>query len=169
MWTNEQLNYIAGLLEGEGSFQKRGKRGISIQCHMTDLDVLEKLRQAIGQGSVSGPYKNSQEHHKLRYMYKVGSRDFCLMLLKLLHPLMGSRRQQQIQECINHRELHPARCYHLKNIKTGEEVWCENLEYFCRENGLSSSNLWRTNKGIRKQHHGWVWLDNHNLHANHRR
>ena len=51
------LAWIAGLLDGEGCFTKKSKRGrtIMICCQMTDMDVLEKLKEKMGCGRIHGP------------------------------------------------------------------------------------------------------------------
>lgn len=157
-WTDKNLYYIVGLLEGEGSFQKRGKRGVAIQCHMTDLDILQKLKKAIGYGYICGPYYNAKKHHKLRYMYKFGDSKLVIVLLNTILPLMGKRRQSQIKNCINHYILNPKHLFHLKNIHTKQEVYVDNLTKFCNDNNLSMSNLWRTKVGQRKQHKGWIQI-----------
>jgi len=99
---NEKIMWIAGLLEGEGSFSHKGSgtdRNIVIQCHMTDLDVLERLQEYIGRGQINGPYKNGKEHHKQRYMFQLHGL-YAYNIMKSILPYMSKRRKQRIEELL---------------------------------------------------------------------
>ena len=96
-WKKEDLLWMAGLLEGEGSFIVRRKKGAAIQCNMTDEDVLLKLAQCAGVGNVTGPYEPSGKSSR-RKVWAWGVRR-CLeveALMRALRPYMGRRRQAQI-------------------------------------------------------------------------
>lgn len=90
------LAWIAGLLEGEGNFGcRRGSTGHhmvpSIQCRMTDEDIIRTLQAVTGAGSVNGPYSDGNPNHKPVWRWQItGPRAIALM--KTLRPWMGRRR-----------------------------------------------------------------------------
>jgi hypothetical protein len=88
--------WIAGLLEGEGSFgcpSPSSPGRISVKVEMTDLDVIERVAQRWG-SKVYMPAPRAI-HHKQSYVTRIyGPR--ALAEMRLLRPLMGKRRQCQI-------------------------------------------------------------------------
>jgi hypothetical protein len=107
MRSKEQLLWIAGLLEGEGSFElaKVGNYPrMRISCKMTDSDVIEKLRTTIGLGHI---YKSKSTQLKIdgtpclpQFIYRLYKMNQVYDLCKELFPFMGNRRQKQIQKLL---------------------------------------------------------------------
>lgn len=99
------FQWLAGLLEGEGSFMKGtpSKPQIPrIHLKMTDNDIIERAANIL-KVSYYGPYKvkskNSDIEYKPHYiMWGLGKR--AVELMKQLRPLMGERRQGQIDVVI---------------------------------------------------------------------
>jgi len=91
------IAWIAGLLEGEGSFMKPAKNdpyGMPrIQIQMTDHDVIEKIAKMFG--VVAYKVKNpryEQNGWKTPYMAFIrGSR--AAEMMNIVKPYMGTRRQ----------------------------------------------------------------------------
>ncbi len=90
--------WLAGLLEGEGTFLRpvpSGPRSPIISCRMTDLDVIEFVAAAFGtsvQAADKGP-------HKTEYAAAIrGSR--CARLMTLLRPMLGRRRRAAIDRAL---------------------------------------------------------------------
>lgn len=97
------LAWVAGLLEGEGSFciakkKDRPSNYPIITCNMTDLDVIERLRGITGVGSIVSiqPPGNT----KRQYRWRVARHNDCFVLAGLLYPYMGTRRRKQIEELL---------------------------------------------------------------------
>jgi hypothetical protein len=116
------LGWLAGLLEGEGSFlsgppSKAHLPVITIQ--MTDLDTMNTLGALLGikPCAIERPLR----HRKVIYSCRlVGSRAVALM--KQLRPLMGIRRQAQIDKALasyklpkNHDKVYPTRTQLLEH------------------------------------------------------
>lgn len=105
-WTRENLAYLAGLLEGEGSFFLRGGHYPLIQVQMTDEDIIRRVKEIVGFGPVSGPYTNrtqkklNGESKKQSWLWSSGGQDQSYALLVALYPWMGQRRQQKIREIL---------------------------------------------------------------------
>lgn len=103
----KELTWAAGLLEGEGCFREKhtqNRKGGSnyyyphIQCNMTDEDVIRKLHDTVGVGTVSGPHFRGK--NKPSWTWQVtGGHAASLMLL--LRPYMGERRTAKIDHILN--------------------------------------------------------------------
>ncbi|RYD64903.1 MAG: hypothetical protein EOP83_08655 [Verrucomicrobiaceae bacterium] len=93
------IPWAAGLLEGEGSFSLNvGK--IRIQCQMTDLDVLEKLRDVLGGGSII-PVKKRKSHWKDCWLYSTKGSSHTKEVILAIRPYMGFRRTARIDELLS--------------------------------------------------------------------
>ncbi len=89
------IAWVAGLLEGEGSFlfKKSGEAPL-VSCHMTDLDVLEKLQNLCG-GKIYTVSKR-KDHWKQSWVWYVSHAN-AARLMKDVLPYMASRRSQKIK------------------------------------------------------------------------
>ena len=99
MLSENDLYWIAGLLEGEGSFLKSppsNPNGISIQLEMTDKDIVEKASLIL---EVPFFMPKRRKNYKQSYRLRVGNAR-AADWMKRLKPLMGQRRQQQIEDAL---------------------------------------------------------------------
>lgn len=91
------MHWLAGLLEGEGSFCKAPPsqpNAVIVTVEMTDRDVIERVARLFG-GSAISFCKRREERWKPSFRVTVrGSR--AVSLMGMLRPLMGQRRQRQI-------------------------------------------------------------------------
>lgn len=115
------LGWIAGLLEGEGSFgvAKRKKDGYScrVAISMTDPDVIQKAKDLSGFGRVYGPYPVKESNvgsgpFKDRYLWVVQGKKAAELMRGVL-PFMGARRSDRILEILNGYDDY------LKKVKNG--------------------------------------------------
>lgn len=127
--TEKDMYWLAGLLEGEGSFLKaapsaRSSTQIVISLQMTDRDIIEKVADLFGTSCVKGsaPLKS---HWKQCYTTRVkGSK--AAEIMRLLYPFMGERRKRQIEEALkNYVDFVPRLSYDdivtiSERYKTGE-------------------------------------------------
>ena len=96
------LHWLAGLLEGEGSFfvsTSGGKRApaIRISLQMVDREPVEKAAKLMGREVKKyRPYGKNRSPTYTTGMY--GSN--ALETMKKLRPLLSPRRQKQIDRCI---------------------------------------------------------------------
>ena len=117
MLIKEDLYWLAGLLEGEGSFTKpppSKKNKIAIHLEMTDRDIVEKAARIMS-ASVYCPKR--REKYKQSYRFNL-SHAKAFYWMTLLFPLMGSRRQQRIKECLE--EYNPIKYDY--NLPSKEEL-----------------------------------------------
>jgi hypothetical protein len=105
------LGWLAGLLEGEGSFslvhytdRRKGRhpcRYGKVSLNMTDRDVVERVVSVTGLGRVWGPTRSpSRAQHKATYSWAIQGARKVEPLVTLLQPLMGERRRQQIDRVL---------------------------------------------------------------------
>lgn len=92
------IAWVAGIIEGEGSFSLDGKTSGRITVKMTDYDIIERLQTVTNTGTIYGPYKKAQAHHKPAWHWKVYDRREVARLLLAIYPLMGERRRERIAE-----------------------------------------------------------------------
>lgn len=71
---------------------------------MTDLDVLERVERITGVGSIR-LVASRQAHHKQAFGWQVKRREHLEPLARLLWPLMGKRRRDQIAACKTLRDV----------------------------------------------------------------
>lgn len=95
---NEETIWLAGLLEGEGSFLFRKGGSPKISCAMTDLDIIEYIQNLVG-GKVYA-VSRQKEHHKDAWVWILHGKD-AIDLMKILLPYMFSRRYNRINEVID--------------------------------------------------------------------
>ncbi len=94
-----QLVWLAGWLEGEGSFGLSRTSPI-IQASTTNLEVAEHAAKILGVQTL-GPYsyKRAKAHWKPKYMTVVYG-DRAAEWMKALRPLMSSRRKTAIDRVL---------------------------------------------------------------------
>lgn len=130
-----ELTWIAGLLEGEGSFGIRNNRSKRwtpvIQIKMTDKDVIDKLGELINR-KTRGPYNYSSNFTTSRkdvYMMDLVGPPAIKLMLALL-PHMGERRAGKIREVVEYYNEDPpkGRGWNLKG-RSGRYVKLDPREY----------------------------------------
>ena len=99
-WTPTHLAWVGGLLEGEGCFGINRSRNLRIECKMTDEDVIRRLREITGFGSIrinNKERKPSGSLGKIAYHWMGYGKD-AYDLERALFPILGIRRQIRIEE-----------------------------------------------------------------------
>jgi hypothetical protein len=100
--------WLAGLLEGEGSFMisSNGSRSprVRISVEMADFDVIHRVADMWGVAIAH--LKPQKPEHKPTYRVAVGGGK-AMQIMTTLRPLMGQRRQAQIDLLIQLRQEHP--------------------------------------------------------------
>lgn len=117
---NPALPWAIGVFEGEGSIclsSPRGRNGkpnwtrARLQVSMTDQDVVLRLHEAFGVGSVSGPHSYGTTKAglpcKSQWAWQVTG-EKAVELLTQMYPLLGERRRARALEVIRkHDEQRP--------------------------------------------------------------
>lgn len=104
--TIEQTAWLAGWLEGEGSFSLENG-GVIIHACSTDLDVIQRVADLCGVTKLT-LHKKQQEHHKQAYKFRLGGQR-CADVLIAIRPFMGNRRGEKIDTLLAYRASGPQR------------------------------------------------------------
>jgi len=103
MMDEKTLYWLAGLLEGEGSFlapPPSASNSPRVVCAMTDQDVVERVAEIWGRGYCSASKKRHRENGwKPVWIVAISGRR-AVEMMRLLYPLMSKRRQAQIDHAI---------------------------------------------------------------------
>jgi hypothetical protein len=98
--SEQDLHWLAGLLEGEGSFlagPPSSPRSPAVQVSMVDHDIVERAGNLLGAAVTVIPSR--REGWRTAYCVRVrGAR--AVPWMQRLRPLMGQRRQEQIDRAI---------------------------------------------------------------------
>lgn len=99
MPTTNDINWIAGLLEGEGCFYQHNKSTVAFCLKMTDEDIVKRASTLL-KGSFQGPHGPYGLQRKPYWLTKVyGVQAVSWMMT--IYILMGNRRQLKIKELID--------------------------------------------------------------------
>src|SRR6266851_166503 len=124
--TEIELAWLAGLLEGEGSFGfgviKRPDRQsdtsyIRVRLSMTDHDVIQRAANLTG-APVCGPYRGKSGKDKPIWCADVPGYKAEIIMRQIL-PFMGERRTAQITKALEHWDARPR-----KHRQTGLPPTC---------------------------------------------
>ena len=85
--------WLTGVFDGEGCIAFAGKNGVQLSLQMTDEDVVRRLASVTGVGTVVGPLKQEQPHHKLQWRWSVCNKRDVSRLLCVMAPLLSDRRR----------------------------------------------------------------------------
>ncbi len=102
--TTLDIAWLAGLIEGEGSFsyqEHRTRRHPRIMFDTVDRDVAEHFARLLG-GTVytrRGCGINSKTHKQQVYAVRIGGVT-AVGVMMTIYPLMGVRRRAKIRECL---------------------------------------------------------------------
>ena len=100
--TREELAWLAGLLEGEGSFflvkKKSGRSYPRVSLNMTDEDVIERAANLLGRGHYPFPRKPPR---KEQFALQIEGRGAVVLMEEILL-FMGLRRSAQLNELIKY-------------------------------------------------------------------
>jgi hypothetical protein len=103
--TLTDIYWLAGILEGGGCLEVSTCRGINrtrtvlkIRVSMSDRDIVERCHAIARVGTV---YKTkSRVGRKDIYVWQVSNQKNTAALMMTVYSIMGTRRQQKIQECL---------------------------------------------------------------------
>lgn len=106
----EEIAWLAGLIEGDGSLQlhnngaKPYNRLPLISVAMLDKDVIERVAKILkcNIGEYLTPKKD-----KIMFTARTGKRSIVEPLIISIYPYMGFRRKEQIHKMLNWYKEHP--------------------------------------------------------------
>ena len=109
MITTLDIAWVAGLVEGEGTFVRRseearrrsparGGKNIALAVRMTDADIVARLAQLWGV-HLNGPYRSRIAHHKPAYSCRLAG-DRAIAWMMTLYPFLGVRRRAKVRDLV---------------------------------------------------------------------
>ena len=104
MITSQEINWIAGIVEGEGYIgwartSRFAGRPILV-VDMTDKDILKKLAHYWNTKVVTLSMKASPSYYKQKYRVRLSGTRAASWIMTL-YSLFGSRRQQRVLQILN--------------------------------------------------------------------
>jgi hypothetical protein len=136
----DDVAWVAGFLEGEGSFctrmSARGKLRVYIGANSTDSDVLQHLTRLVPGSRVRGPYSPVKSLGvKPLWCWSLCARLLVVDLAEQLRPMMGVRRQAQIDALLTCHAAHamernrsPSPADHGTRTRFGRGCRCERCQ-----------------------------------------
>ena len=99
--TDQELGWLAGVLEGEGCFTTTGKRRpyVAVYFVSTDKDVTERVAGLMDCSKVQTLKHTSDVSRKPQYRCVVQGKKARAVMESVL-PLMGQRRSERINELL---------------------------------------------------------------------
>lgn len=127
MPSKEEVAWVAGILEGEGTFGFTDTYSPFIQIAMTDLDIIERVNNLLSNGEsnilvIDGVTSN----HKTQYKIKLHG-EYSINWMKLILPFMGNRRTEKINEIFTKYYSKPRRAF--GKCKRGHDTTKEGSYY----------------------------------------
>ncbi len=130
--TEAEIAWVAGLFEGEGSFQSMQPKGCGIPrltIHMSDKDVLERLAMLTGSDlRAVRRRKATHANRKPIWSWTLGTQK-AVALMKQLYPHLGKRRRARWDELYakylnTHRPRECPWCEHIFTPGRSDQRWC---------------------------------------------
>ena len=120
--SREDLAWAAGLFEGEGCILNRfhNDRVLAVGARIstyTDLDVLQRFKDIIGFGKITGPYQRygpDGSPYKTSWSWKADSFEEAQATIALLWPWLGKRRREKAKECLA--------LFHKRDLRSGKGI-----------------------------------------------
>ncbi len=132
----EDLHWIAGFLEGEGSFCRCGGT-ITVVASQVEKDPIDKLHNLLG-GSV---LYIKRDHPKQSNYYRWGTYgETAELIMKAVFPLMSTKRKNKISETLAWYASRPGRNF----VKSGRKTCRKELHQWNNENTFVDSRGMRT-------------------------
>lgn len=99
----DSIEWLAGLLDGEGCFQLSNGSSPQIVIQMTDEDVIKRVAE-LWNGNYSKIIVTNPYHSNL-FVTRIYSINAIEWMIKV-YPFMGSRRKLKIKEIVNYYNLY---------------------------------------------------------------
>ena len=102
----EELAWVAGFLDGEGSFQvnkrESGRRDwrISIQITQVNREVLDKAARILGIGQINGPYAPKGISRLPQHRFYINGFERVQSVVARLWPWLGSIKRAQAKQAL---------------------------------------------------------------------
>ena len=99
---NDELAYLAGVFDGEGSFGIWSKgvgktKQLRVNVDMADSDIIMRFLTFFKTGAIYSRQPKDPKH-KLMYSWRVDKKEIALDILRSMLPYLSKRRQLKFHE-----------------------------------------------------------------------
>lgn len=104
MFTPTEVAFAAGLFEGEGHCARHRSNHSNRLClnvTSTDVEPLERFRDAFGLGKVYGPYGLDRTNRKPHYRFQVTRHEQVQAIAAAMWPWLSPRRRSQLAKALD--------------------------------------------------------------------
>jgi len=97
--TSEEAAWVAGLLEGQTRFVRIDDLGVRVQLLAKDEELLTRLHEVTGLGTVSGPFLEefARDEPEKYWRFVAGQEAELLKLFGALRDYLGGRAAEEIE------------------------------------------------------------------------
>lgn len=94
-----EVAWLAGIIEGEGSFVAGAKTACRIQVVMTDIDIIDRIAALTGVG-FTYLTKPNRTHYKVAKGWAVRRAEHVQHIISLVRPWLGARRREAADKLV---------------------------------------------------------------------
>ena len=98
--SQRDLDWLSGILEGEGCFYLSHKSCPTITINMIDKDIIDRIAKLFKRDFNEIEWKKKRNIGKIQYRTATYSVE-AIQFMELLYPLMGKRRQKRIKSILH--------------------------------------------------------------------
>jgi hypothetical protein len=91
--------WLAGIIEGEGTFSLNSGKYPQVSVMMADRDIVDRCHTVTGFGTINGPINHPRSQKPL-FTWQVSRKRDIARLLLLIYPMLGERRQRRVAEIV---------------------------------------------------------------------
>lgn len=140
----EDLHWIAGFLEGEGSFCKNihksdGGGTISVSASQVNKEPIDKLYNLLGGGIIYIERKNQNPKWQDYWRWSIFG-EGAELLMKIVYPLMSTKIKNKVSEILSWYASRPGRNF----AKSGRKTCRKGLHQWTDKNTFIDSRRMRT-------------------------
>lgn len=90
-----EIAWAAGFFDGEGSCLISSPRTAYMSVRQTHPEVLHRFQQAVGFGSIRGPYQQKNKKHSPYWEWGVGGHTYVQAAVAILWGFLGTVKREQ--------------------------------------------------------------------------
>ena len=156
LWTRENLAWLAGIFEGEGSLhwtspqpqqasgRHPGGQSLVLSIGMTDEDVLQSFHRIAGVGTIYGPYSPKPPSTKIKWTYRSQGAEAYALMVAMWHWLHCRRKENATSAMRKWLGSHPKRALAADQVMEIRKAYASGSITFAKlgdRYGVSASTI----------------------------
>ncbi len=98
----KEFMWFVGVFEGEGTICLSARSSVQLRIAMTDKDVIARIRNVVGLGTVYAPWKSQRADRKPSWLWNMYRKAEVAAVLPWMLPHLGERRRARALEAVQH-------------------------------------------------------------------